>query len=374
MIQKKIKFIDFQSQYKKDKKKILPILNNVFSSGEYVGGKYVEILENKLCQYFKVKYAVCLNSGTDALVTSLIALGIKRNDEVITVANSFVATAAAIAHIGAIPIFIDTTNDLNMDATQLENVITKKTKAIMPVHLTGRVANMYMINKIAKKYGLKVLEDAAQAAGSKIKGKMAGTLSDVGCFSTHPLKNFNAYGDGGFIITNNKNIYNKIKLMRNHGLENRDNCKKFGYVSRMDNIQAALLVWKLSQLPKIIKNRRRNAKLYFKYLKSKKIILPLEKNYEFNTYHLFIIICEARDKLKTYLKKKGIETSIHYPRPIHLQKCSDYLKIKKGSLPTTEKLSGKILSLPINQTLDKNDIITISNLINNFYKKKMNER
>lgn len=370
MLQKKIKFINFKKQFEKDKNQIIPIIKKAFASGEYVGGKYIEILEKKLCQYFKIKYALCLNSGTDALVTSMVALGIQKGDEVITVSNSFVATAAAIAHIGATPVFVDIGNDLNLDPKNLEKAITNKTKAIMPVHLTGRTANMFLINKIAKKYNLKVLEDSAQAAGSKIKGKLAGTLSDVGCFSTHPLKNFNAYGDGGFIITNKRNIYDKIKLMRNHGLENRNSCKRFGYVSRMDNIQAAILIWKLKQLKEIIKIRRNNAKLYFKHLKSNKVLLPMEKDYEFNTYHLFIIICEQRNDLKKYLKKKGIETSIHYPLPIHLQKCCKYLKLKKGSLINTEILSKKILSLPINQTLKKKDIILISNLINNFYKKK----
>ena len=369
MLQKKIKFVDFKFQFKKDKNEIIPIINKAFASGEYVGGKYITILEKKLCKYFKSKYALCLNSGTDALVTALVALGVKKGDEVITVANSFVASAAAIAHIGAIPIFVDIAKDLNLDVNKLEKAITKKTRAIMPVHLTGRTSNMYLINKIAKKYKLKVLEDAAQAAGSKIKGKLAGTFSDIGCFSTHPLKNFNAYGDGGFVITNNKTIYEKIKLMRNHGLENRDSCKKFVYVSRMDNIQAAILIWKLKKLQKIISIRRNNAKIYFKYLKSNQVLLPAEKNYEFNTYHLFIIICNQRNRLRNHLKKKGIETSIHYPIPIHLQKCCQYLKTKKGSLPITEKLSKKILSLPINQTLKKKEIIWISNIINNFYKR-----
>ena len=305
MLRRKIKFVDFKKQFEKDKNQIMPIIKRAFASGEYVGGKYIEILEKNYANTLKTKYALCLNSGTDALVTSLVALGVKKGDEVITVANSFVATAAAIAHIGATPVFVDIGEDLNINPKNLEKAITKKTKAIMPVHLTGRVAEMFSINKIAKKYNLKVLEDSAQAAGSKIKGRLAGTLSDIGCFSTHPLKNFNAYGDGGFIITNNKNIYDKIKLMRNHGLENRDSCKKFGYVSRMDNIQAAILTWKLQQLNKIIKNRRDNAKLYFKYLKSKEVLLPNEKRYEFNTYHLFIIICNKRDKLRNFLKKKG---------------------------------------------------------------------
>ena len=223
--------------------------------------------------------------------------------------------------------------------------------------------------KIAKKYNLKVIEDAAQAIGSKYYNKNAGSFGDAGCFSGHPLKNLNAFGDSGYLSTNKINIYKKIQSLKNHGMENRNIIKNFGHVSRMDNIQASILNWKLRNLPNIIKKRRINASIYFSSLDREKIFFPDEKDYEFNSYHTFVVQVKERDKAVKFLKKYGISTSIHYPVPIHLQPAAKYLGYKMGDFPVAESQSKKILTLPINETLSKNDILYICKILNKFVKK-----
>ena len=273
-------------------------------------------------------------------------LGVRRGDEVITPPNSFIASTAVIVHLGAKPVFVDVKKDQSIDEDKIEEKITKKTKAIMPVHLTGRMCAMDKIMKISRKYKIPVIEDCAQSILSMYKNKMSGSWGDVGCFSAHPLKNLNAMGDGGFLTTNNKFIYSKIKNLRTHGMdESRDNVKNFGYVSRMDSLQAAILNFRLLNLKKIINKRRKNVESYLKYLNLKKIYFPLEKLAEFNTYHTFVIQVD----------------------PIHLQTASKYLGYKKGSFPETENQAKKILTLPINQYLNQKEIYRIATLINKFY-------
>ncbi|SVC49421.1 uncharacterized protein METZ01_LOCUS302275, partial [marine metagenome] len=230
----------------------------VLGSGHYVGGDKVDKFEKNIAQLCQVKYAVALNSGTDALTLSLHLLGVGRDDEVITPPNSFIASTAVIMHLGARPVFVDVLPDQNIDPTKIEAVITDKTKAIMPVHLTGRVCEMDPIITLAEKYNLAVVEDAAQAIGSKYKNHISGSFGHVGCFSTHPLKNLNACGDGGFITTNDEKIYSEVKALRNHGMSDRNSVNKFGYVSRMDNLQAAILNYRLGKLDDIIRKRRNN--------------------------------------------------------------------------------------------------------------------
>ena len=286
----------------------------------------------------------------------------------ITTPNSFIASTAAIVHLGAIPVFVDVLNDQNIDPLKIEKVITKKTKAIMPVHLCGKMSQMDKIMKIAKKYNLKVVEDAAQSVASKYKNQAAGSIGHVGCFSAHPLKNLGGMGDGGYITTNDFKIFKKIKSLSNHGMENRNIIKNFGYVSRMDNLQAAFLNYNLRFLKSVIMKRRINANIYLNYLNKKFLKLPYEGVNEFHTYHTFVIqVKNKRNELKSYLEENGVETSIHYPIPIHLQPASKKFGYKKGSFPIAEKQSRNILTLPINQYLKKKEIIYISNLINNFY-------
>lgn len=365
----KIPYVNLKKQYQLERKKILKVLDKTFSSGSWVGGDEVLKFEKNIAKICKSKYCVALNSGTDALTLSLHLLGVKRGDEVITPPNSFVASTATIVHLGAKPIFVDVKDDQNIDENKIEEKITKRTKAIMPVHLTGRMCAMDKIMKISKKYKIPVIEDCAQSILSKYKNKMSGTWGDVGCFSAHPLKNLNAMGDSGYLTTNNKELYNRVKSLRSHGMEDsRDNIKNFGHVSRMDNIQAAILNFRLKNIKKIITARRKNLEIYLDHLDPKKIYFKKENLNEYNTYHTFVIQVEQRDKLKEFLKQKGVATAIHYPVPIHLQKASKDLGYSKNDFPETESQSKKILTLPINQFLKKKDIIYISNLINNFYK------
>ena len=362
----KIPYVDLSYQNKKFKKSLVSTFEKVINSGEFVGGKEIIKLENNLAKLCKAKYAVALNSGTDALTIALHVCGIRPGDEVITPPNSFVASTAVIVHLGAKPVFVDVLSDQNIDPKKILKAITKKTKAIMPVHLTGRMCNMLEIKKISKKYNLKIIEDSAQSIGSKYLNKMSGSYSDIGCFSAHPLKNLNALGDAGYLITNNKNYYKKIKDLCNHGMTDRNKIENFGYVSRMDNLQAAFLNFKLKKLSEIINKRRNNYKLYRENL-PKNIFFPIEKKEEFNTYHTFVIQVDKRNKLKEFLKKKGIGTSIHYPIPIHLQPAAKFLKYKKGDFPITEKQSNKILSLPIHQDLKKYEILYICKAIHQFF-------
>lgn len=352
---------------KRSKKKLIEIFKNILNSGEFVGGKEIYKFEKNISKLCNTKYSVALNSGTDALTLALHLLGVRRGDEVITPPNSFIASTAVIVHLGAKPVFVDVLDDQNIDPDKIEQAITKKTKVIMPVHLSGKVAQMDKIMKIAKKYNLKVVEDAAQSIGSKFKNKMSGSFGHIGCFSAHPLKNLSAFGDAGYITTNIFNIYKKIKSLSNHGMENRNVIKNFGYVSRMDNLQAAFLNYRLKFLSNIIKKRRQNANMYIKALNSNFVKVPFEKQNEFHTYHTFVIQVKKRDKLKDFLLRKGIKTSIHYPIPIHMQPASKKFGYKIGDFKNAEKQSKNILSLPINENLSTKQIKLISNLINHFF-------
>ncbi len=365
----KIPYVNLKKQYLFERSKLLKIIDQTFSTGNWVGGDSVVKFENKIAKICGTKYALGLNSGTDALTLSLHILGVRRGDEVITPSNSFVASTATIIHLGAKPIFVDVKNDQNIDEQEIEKKITKKTKAIMPVHLTGRMCAMDKIVSISKKYKIPIVEDCAQSIMSKFKNKPSGSWGDVGCFSAHPLKNLNAMGDSGYLTTNSKKIYLRAKSLRSHGMEeNRNNVRNFGHVSRMDNIQAAILNFRLQNLKKIIKKRRDNVNIYSKYLDLKNVYFKQETNEEFNTYHTFVIQVDKRDELKKYLHLKGIGTAIHYPVPIHLQRASKGLGYRKKDFPITEKQAKTILTLPINQFLKKSEIIYISNQINKFYK------
>ena len=338
----KIPYVNLAYQFKKEKKNLLTIFEKTLEKGDWIGGEEVKKFEKKITKLCNTKYCVSLNSGTDALTLGLHMLGVKRGDEVITPPNSFIASTAVIVHLGAKPVFVDVKADQNIDPDKIEEKISKKTKAIMPVHLTGRMCDMDKILRISKKFNIPVIEDGAQSILSKYKNRFSGSWGKIGCFSTHPLKNLNASGDGGFLTTNNEKIYKTIRNLRSHGMEdNRNNVKNFGYVSRMDNIQAAILNYRIKNLKKIIKIRRSNVKIYMENLITDKVFFPKELDDQFNTYHTFVIQVDERDKLKKYLEKKGIGSAIHYPIPIHLQKCSKNLGYKIGDFPIAEKQSKK---------------------------------
>jgi dTDP-4-amino-4,6-dideoxygalactose transaminase len=365
----KIPYVNLKAQWDSEKREILPIIEKTLSNGQFVNGSEINQFEKNISKVCGTKYAVALNSGTDALTLGMYLLGVRKGDEVITPPNSFISSTSSICHLGAKPVFVDVLDDQNINPDLIEKYITKRTKAIMPVHLTGRIAEMNEIKRISKKYGIPIIEDAAQSVGSRYYKKKAGSIGEIGCFSAHPLKNLNACGDSGYITTNNLEIYKKAKEARNNGMIDRNKVKKFSYLSRMDVLQANILNYRLKKLNIIIKKRRENAKFYFKSLDRNKFKLIDEKKYQFNTYHTFVIQIKKgnRNNLIKYLNKKGISTAIHYPIPIHLQPASKFLGYKYGDFPATETQAKKILTIPINQSLNLKQLKYIANTLNNFY-------
>jgi len=381
-----MQFLDLKAQYKSIKKEIDSAIKRVLESGYFIGGKEVENFEKSVAKFCGVKYAIGLNSGTDALFLSLKALEIGLKDEVITTPFTFVATAEVIANLGALnqnkfgtgqakPVFVDIDSQtFNIDASKIEKAITKKTKAIIPVHLFGQMADMDEIMRIAKKYKLKVIEDTAQAIGAKYKGKVAGAIGDLGCFSFFPSKNLGAYGDGGMVVTNNKKLADKIRLLRNHGSSLK---KKYlnlilGTNSRLDSLQAAILRVKLKYLAKWSKERARKAGYYNKDLKGVgDIIIPKIEIDRNHIFHQYTIRTNLRDKLQQYLKEQGIPTMIYYPLPLHLQPAFKYLGYKNGDFPESEKAAREVISLPIYPELEKKKQDFIINKIKRFYEKRL---
>ena len=363
----KIPYVNLNLQWKKERKNLIKLIDRTLLKDNWVGGKNINKFEKNISKLCFTKYAVALNSGTDALTLGLHLLGVRRGDEVITTPNSFIASTAVIVHLGAKPVFVDVLPDQNMNPDLLENVITKKTKAIMPVHLTGRISEMSKILVIANKYNIPVIEDAAQSVGSLYKNRPSGSFGKIGCFSAHPLKNLNAIGDAGYLTTNNKKIYKSVIDLRNHGMTDRNKVKKFGHVSRMDNLQATVLNYRLKKLKNVILDRRKNVRLYRKYLNPKYVFIPVEKRYEFNSYHTFVIQCEKRNELKKYLMEHGIETAIHYPIPIHLQPAASHLGYSKGDFPNTESVCESVISLPVHEFITKEDIYFMVQKIKKFY-------
>jgi dTDP-4-amino-4,6-dideoxygalactose transaminase len=365
----KIELIDLKQRYKEESSQILNCIKKVLSKGHLILTKELDNFEKNICTYTGSKYCLGLNSGTDALMISLWSLGIGKGDEVITSPTSFVATIASIIHVGAKPVFVDIGDDLNIDPAKIEEKITKNTKAIMPVHWAGRICNMDQICKIAKKYKLKIIEDAAQGMGSFFHKKHAGTFSDIAAFSTHPLKNLNGLGDGGFITTNNKYLYEKIKLYRNHGMKSRDNVHIFGVNSRLDVLNAEVLSFRLTKLDSVILKRRKNISIYQKLLNPRYVKVPVDSKNQFSSFVIFLCLCEKRDKLQSYLSKKGIQSLIYYGTPLHKHVASKKRGLEKVNLPVAEKLAKKVLALPHHQGLQEKHIKFVCKTVNNFYKK-----
>lgn len=360
----KVPYLALDRQWKDIRIEALPLIDEVLSTGKYLDHDIVWSLESQLSDQIGVDHTVLVNSGTDALMFGLYALGIGRGDEVITVPNSFIASVAAIQHVGATPIMVDVGQDHLMDVTKLESVITSKTRAIMPVHLEGKVCDMHQIMNIAKKYGLFVIEDVAQAFGSKLSGEMAGSFSDVSCFSLHPLKNLNACGDGGFVATNNTEIADRIKSLRNHGQAERNHSSEFGFVSRFDSLQAAILHIRLKGLTQVISRRRENAKLYNSAFENSRITIPIIQNQVFHTYHTYVIEIDRRDEVKEQLALVGVDTRIHYPNLITDQAAfTRKFGEQSGRIPTAIMQKGKVLSLPIHAHLTDEEIQFVANQI-----------
>lgn len=362
-----VPFIDLKQRYQEERDEILKCIDTVLTQGHLIMTEEVDLFEREAASYIGSKHVVSLNSGTDALMMGLWALGIKKGDEVITTPISFVASTGAIAHIGAKPIYVDVTDDQNIDVSKIEQAIGPNTKAIMPVHWGGRMANMEAITEIAKRHKLFVVEDAAQAMGSYYNKKHGGTFGDVAGYSAHPLKNLNALGDAGFLATNNDEIAKKIRLYRNHGLESRDNCVMYGVNSRLDSLHAEILRMRLQKLNSVVEKRRKNVSIYKEHIKATEIFIPEESDKEFHSYVMFIVQAERRDELKEYLSKNGIETLVYYGTPLHMQKAASIYGYKEGDFPVAEKQCKKVLALPHHQNLTNDQILYVCEMINKFY-------
>lgn len=371
IFQMKIPYVNIAAQHKPIKGILLSAIENVIDRGQFVLGDEVDEFESRFAELCGVRFAISVNSGTDALIFALRSLEIGPGDEVITVPNSFIASTSCIILVGAKSVFVDVREDFNMDPGQIERAITSRTKAILPVHLTGRPSDMDPIIQIAEKHGLYVVEDSAQAVLAEYRQRRVGSFGSANCFSLHPLKTLSACGDGGVVTTNDEAIYEKVKVLRNHGLKTRNDCITWSGNSRLDNIQAAILLVKLTYLEKWTEKRRSNALFYQKNLGHiASLVCPSEREHEKAVYHTFIIQAEQRDELQAHLVEKGIETAVHYPVPIHLHPVAAGLGYNKGDFPVAEQQSQRILSLPIYPELDEDKLRYVVDAIEEFYNKQ----
>jgi len=370
----KIPYVDFIGQHAPIKDELLQAVGRVIDSGKFILGEEVRVFEDRFTQLCGVKYALGVNSGTDALILALRSLNIGAGDEVITVANSFVSSASCIISVGAHPVFVDVQEDSNMDPELLEKAITSKTKAILPVHWTGRPADMNAILAVAKKYDLKVIEDAAQAVCAQYNGKSVGSFGDIGCFSLHPLKTLNACGDGGIVTTNDQQLYEKLRALRNNGFQSKENCVLWSNNSRLDTVQAAMLLVKLKYLKEWTSQRRENARHYQEHLNNmQQVQVPADRPDNISVYHTFVIQADQRDELRSFLEEKGIKTKIHYAIPLHLQPIAAGLGYDENDFPETVRQAKRILSLPVYSGLRQEELEYIAGSIIDFYKVKGHE-
>tara|TARA_B100000989_G_C19521276_1_gene464280 strand:+ start:1647 stop:2750 length:1104 start_codon:yes stop_codon:yes gene_type:complete len=345
-------------------------LKNFVSTGDFTLGKELLKFEKKFARLIGAKYAVGVNSGTDAIKLSLKVIGVNQGDEVITAANTFVATVGAICELGAKPIFVDCDDTFCMNVNLIEKKITSKTKAIVPVHFTGYMTDMIKLNKISKKYKIPIVEDACQSILASQNNKNAGTYSDFGAFSLHPLKNINVWSDGGIIVTSKKKYYEKLKLLRNHGLVNRDSVKICGYNSRLDTLQAVVGNWLIPKSKSIAEQRIKNANYYDQNLsRIKEIKIPPRLENLKIVYHLYIVFAEKRDELLKYCLRKGIEAKIHYPVPMYRQPAMKFLNHKLGDFPISDKHAKSIISFPCDQHLSKKEMNYVIKCVKDFYSK-----
>jgi len=372
----RVPLLDLKAQHKIVGKEISSAIEEVLESGYYILGPNVKRLEEEIAAYCRVKYAIGVASGTDALKLSLISMGIGKGDEVIVPPFTFISTVGVITQIGASPVFTDIEEEtFNIDTEKIEEVITEKTKAIIPVHLYGHAAQMEKIISVAKKYNLKIIEDAAQALGTEclflgIFYKV-GSLGDVGCLSFYPTKVLGACGDGGMVLTNNEEVAEKIIFLRAHGLDGDYSYCIPGYNSRLDELQGAILRVKLKYLDDWINMRRQKAHLYNElFTSSPSMKIPQEASYTRHNYGVYTIRSLQRDHLKEYLTRRGIGTKVYYPLPLHLEEIHKGLGYKKGDFPVAEKASRQVLSLPIYPELSEDDIKLVAGEIGKFIKSR----
>jgi dTDP-4-amino-4,6-dideoxygalactose transaminase len=368
-----IPFVDLKAQYASIQDELVPKLVEVLGSTSFITGKAAQEFEVAFAQYCGVRHAIGVANGTDAITLALKSLGIGSGDEVITAANTFIATAEAIVHAGARPVFVDNDPQIyTIDAEQIEAAITSRTKAIIPVHLYGQPADMDPIREMAQKHGLYVVEDAAQAHGAEYKGHKAGSMGHVACFSFYPAKNLGAYGDAGAVATNDDLIALTVRKLRDHGGIAKYEHDLVGYNSRLDTLQAAVLLVKLKYLDQWNQMRQSNAQIYHQLLsKIPGIATPRVLEGLAHIYHLYVIRLEQgnRDELRQYLQDRGIQTGIHYPKPVHLTNAFAHLDYREGDFPVAEDGAKKVLSLPMYPELTREQIEYVAHEMERFIRR-----
>jgi len=363
----KVRFVNYPRQYQQHKREFDCVFEEIMSGGDFILRRHVEEFEKRVAEYVGTKYAIGVNTGTDALYLSARALGFGPGDEVITVAHTFVATVGAIVQCGATPVLVDVTDDFNMNVDQIEGTITSKTKGIIPVHLNGHACNMDNIMDIANKYHLRIIEDAAQALGAKFKAKRCASFGDTGVFSFYPAKVLGTAGDGGMVCTNDNGLARKIRAFRDNGrVESVDVVECFGWCTRLDNLHAALLNMKFNYFEQWIKRRREVAKMYDEGLSdiSEVIRPPISKSDYFDVYQNYVIRTEQRDKLVAHLQKSGVEVLISWRVPMHKQKT---LRLDHFKLPMTERISAEVISLPMYPELTDEEVELVIEAIKTFF-------
>tara|TARA_Y100000589_G_C27188759_1_gene643832 strand:- start:303 stop:1415 length:1113 start_codon:yes stop_codon:yes gene_type:complete len=362
----KIPFVDLSREASTISSELLDATSKVINSGQYVLGPNLDLFEKKFAEYCNVKYALGVGNGSDALVLIMKALGIGPGDEVICPANSFIASAWAIVAVGAKPVFCDVEDDFLISLKNIKQVLTKSTKAVMVVHLTGKLCDLNLISQFCSAKDIFLIEDAAQAIGANdANNKKAGSFGIAGGFSLHPLKNLSVYGDGGVITTNSSYLYEKIKKLRNHGLINRDECLLWGLNTRLDELQAAYALVKMKFIENWTKNYVTIAGIYSQNI-TNKVIKPKTLPGFRDVFHNYILVVkpEIRNLLMKKLLKLGVDTKIHYPIPLHLQPCSSELGYQEGDLPNAERLAKSMISLPIYPLLKEGEINHIIHSVN----------
>ena len=368
----RIPLVDLQIQYQNLSQEINEKVIQVMKKGDFILGEDLKLFEEEFAKYCETKYAIGVASGADAIKLALLASGVGSGDEVITVANTFVATIEAIHQVGAKPVLIDINpENYNLDLNLVEKAITSKTKAIIPVHLYGQPVEMEPLQEIAKAHQLIIVEDACQAHGAKYKDKKTGSFGEISAFSFYPGKNLGAYGDGGMIVTNQENLAEKVKMLRNCGQREKYFHQMKGFNSRLDTLQAAILRVKLKHLDRWNELRNQWAKLYTELLKETSLITPKIEPWAYHVFHLYVVRSPKRDQLLDFLKEKEIYAGIHYPIPIHFLESYQDLGYKKGDFPATEKAAAEVLSLPIFPELTEEKVRYVVEAIKEFEKSSL---
>lgn len=365
---RQIPLVDLTIQYRFLERETQKALRNIFRSMRLILGENGEAFEREFADFCGVPYAVGVSSGTDALHFTLRALGLSRGDEALTVPFTFMGTVEAILYVGAEPVFVDIDPvTFTMDCSKVRQKITKKTKVILPVHLYGQPCDMDPLLALSKKFGIPVLEDCAQAHGAMEKGRKVGSIGKAGCFSFYPAKNLGAYGDAGIVVTKERTLAEKVRLLRNHGCATKYTHVLTGFNGRLDEIQAAILRIKLKRLRRWNELRRRHAERYRKALSDLPVVLPEEKDGKYHVYHLFVIRTPKRNLLREFLQRRGIESGIHYPIPLHLQRSLRAFNFKRGQFPVSEKAAREVLSLPIYPELTEKDQDRVIQAVRHFF-------